>query len=756
MTSDPIMVLGIFTVDLTICPNGARPTSTPLTCVAQIEHRGSAALSLNAITPDSIQLTGTIPVKLRDLPIGTIERRPDRRRRWAIPRASRAPTRAAGSDAEFGNFPVTIDLPLVAETIAPRTGYMKIDAKNAVVNVGLQQSDIQLCSSCASAISGLCNTVLGFITGVVFTPLQQQLNAQVQSQLATQLCTKANSALSPACPLGSHADTADGGAPPLSPDGGLPAVEPNCVYDASPTTCVPTELGFEGNMNLGALFASISPGTSGAVDFALAANGNMIPAPGAAADSNGNTPNGITLGMLGGGLPAPQSDCVPVAPNPAPTNLVVPNQMLTDSVTGYGSDAGPDIGVALDGQFLNYFLGSAYNSGLLCLGVSTEKYQQLNTGLVSFLIPSMKTLTFEQKAAAIAISTRPQKPPQLTIGGGTNLTSDPLLSILLPSFAIDFYIWSEDRYIRAFTFTADVTIPVNLQTGTSGANPSGGLLPTIGTLTIANGVVTNNVLITDDPASIASALSGVLGSIVGQLLGSAIPPINLASALSSLGLTFKIPTGGIQKITQGSESYLAIFGDLGLPTQGGQIAQIDTSATLLGKTVHPEAMTLKTYDPALMPSLQVHFASPADDGRAPVEYSWQIDQGTFSPWSPARDATIRDAMLWMQAKHTLQVTSRIAGVPLSQDTSPASVPFTIDVLPPQVSVRSRTARIQRRGAGHREPGERARRPNARDGQERQGRRVERVAAARADPSVDRLARRRSTCRCATRRGTSAA
>ena len=321
----------------------------------------------------------------------------------------------------------------------------------------------------------------------------------------------------------------------------------------------------------------------------------MIPAPGAAADQNGNTPNGITIGMLGGGLPSPQSMCVPAAPNPAPSALVIPNQMLTDSVTGYANDAGPDLGVALDRQFLNYFLGSIYNSGLLCLGITTEKYQQLNTGLVSFLIPSIKTLTFEQKGAAIAITTRPQTPPVLTLGGGTNLTTDPLLSIGMKSFALDFYVWSEDRYIRAFTFTADLTVPLNIQGGAAG------IQLVLGTVGIANGTVSNNLLITDSPSAVATALTGVLGGIVEQILGSGIPPINLSSALSSLGLTFTIPPDGIQKITQasdaGTESYLGLFGNLGLLPGGSPIPQIDTSAQLIEKTVYANAMQATTMTP---------------------------------------------------------------------------------------------------------------------------------------------------------------
>ncbi|MGO9708834.1 MAG: hypothetical protein ACLQBL_08225 [Polyangiaceae bacterium] len=663
-------------ISVSICPNGSNAGGSPPTCLAEI-YIGNATLTLSAATPDYLTLTGTIPILIPDIQVTGIPiiNGVD------IALGANGTCPSSGSNATTpANIPITVTLPLVAETIAPRTNYTKIDTANATVNISITGSDLTLCAADCGILGFLCNAILSLLPGTIASALEGPLETQVQGILASTLCTKADSALNPACPIGSHPDTEDGGAPPLLPDGGSPT-EPTCVYDSTPdggTICVPTELGLEGNMNLGALLQSISPGAVGAVDFALAANGNMIPAPGTSP-----AVNGMTLGMLGGALPTPQSLCVPMAANPAPTGLVIPNQMLTDSVTGYGSDAGPDIGVAIDGQFLNYFFGSAYNSGLLCLGVTTEKYQQLNTGLVSFLIPSIKTLTFEQKAAAIAITTRPQLPPLVTLGGGTNVNTDPLLSIGLKSFALDFYVWSEDRYIRAFTYTADLTIPMNIQSG------SAGLQLVLGTLVIVNGTVTNNLLITDSPTAVATALTGVLGSIVGQLLGSGIPAINIGSALSSLGLTFTIPPGGIQTITQsqpddaGTESYLGLFGNLGLP--GSPIPQIQTGAQLVEKTVHPEAMTMTTMKPELAPSLHVQFSSPAA-ASSPVEYSWQIDQGTFSAWSQASDVVIQDPMLWMQAKHTLQVVARIAGVPESQDPSPAVIPFTIDVLPPFVQL----------------------------------------------------------------------
>jgi hypothetical protein len=675
---------------LTICPNGSNAGVTPLVCIAEIKI-GGAVLTLNAVTPDAISISGTIPVRVQDIvvnsPFGAID--------IGVGSGLSCDTTNGGvaGDAGFLNFPISITLPLVAETIPPRLGYTKIGTP--IVTSTVTGSDIiACCTTTTPVIVELCNGLLSALTGTVASSLGGQLNTVVGDQISAQLCTKANAELTPPCPYGTSPAGGDGGLPAVLADGGVSGAEPNCVYDADAGAgaCLPIELGLEGHMNLGALLASISPGTTGALDFALAANGNMIPAPGAAADGNGNTPNGMTLGMLGGGLPMPQSECVPVAPNVAPTGLVIPNQMLTDDVTGYGGDAGvdggPDLGVAIDQQFLNYFLGSAYNSGVLCLGITTEKYQQLNTGTVSLLIPTLKTLTFEEKSAAIAITTRPQKPPVLVLGGGTNITSDPLINLTLPSFALDFYVWSEDRYIRGFTFTADVTIPMNIQSSAAG------IQPVIGTLVLANSTVTNNVLITDSASSIASGLSGVLGSLVGQLLGSGIPPINLASALSSYGLTFTIPPGGIQTITQANdaggttESYLGLFGNLGT-VGSAAIRQMNTHAEIHDKTVHPEAMTLTTMTPALAPTLHVTFGAENADGSkptSPVEYSWQIDQGTFSAWSTADDVVIRDPMLWMQAKHTLQVTSRLAGVIASQDMTPVSLPFTIDVLPPMVTV----------------------------------------------------------------------
>ncbi|HEY2514350.1 MAG TPA: hypothetical protein VGI39_25965, partial [Polyangiaceae bacterium] len=223
-------VLGIG-VTITICPGGAQPGNNPPLCVAAIDI-GTAKLNLAAVTPNALEISGTVPVVLRDLPVN-------------IPvfnginialgdPGSLTCNGSSGSDANYGQIPVTITLPLVAETVAPRTGYTKIDTKNAVINVGLQQSDMKLCSSGCGLLGVVCDGILGLLSSTVFSQLQSQIGSVIQQQLQTQLCTKANPALSPSCPIGSHPDPAAG-------DAGSSSA--NCLYDADATQCVPIELG---------------------------------------------------------------------------------------------------------------------------------------------------------------------------------------------------------------------------------------------------------------------------------------------------------------------------------------------------------------------------------------------------------------------------------------------------------------------------------------------------------------------------------
>jgi MYXO-CTERM domain-containing protein len=706
-------------VDISICPDGADSGVTPPTCTVNVNLK-DANLHVDGVTAHSISLSGTIPLRLQDLPIGINGSYSyDFQVAGVGPKGSgsianfgldlgvgeaiggnKCVTNAAGASVpnfDYFGFPITATIPIINETIAPRDGYSQIDFAHAVITPTITSANAGICGDCfldsvnpACTFSfgcncnndhTCCNAVYDFAETSLFSTLTSALTGQISNLLASQACTKTDATTTPSCPTGSH------------------DVSGTCNFDSAPTTCVPIELGLASKIDLSSALASISPGTTGALDITLAGAGDLqVTAPdggaGLPADNTpytGHTPNGVTLTMLGGALPDPQSACVPAFTNVPPTNIPIPDEMLQDTATGWpAGDAlkGPNFGIALSGRFLNYAFGSIYNSGLLCLGITTEQLAQLQTGLLSVLIPSIKNLTFEQKAASVAITTRPQAPPKVTLGGGTDVNKDPLIKIELDKFAVDFYVWSDDRYVRAFTFTGDLTLPLNLSTAKDATtNPNGGLLPVLGTIGIANQVVTNSDLLTDDPVLIANSLASILGGLGGQLVGS-LKPIDLDSATASLGVYLQIPSTGIKKLTKGTDDFLGIFADLS--DKPSATIEPETQVAITQKIVHPEAMSLTTASRDQLPELHVQFSAPQDNGKGNVEYSWSIDNGTHSAWSTEQTQVIKTDYLVFQGNHTLNAWARMVGDPMSENPTAATAPFRIDTLPPTVTIDQQT------------------------------------------------------------------
>ncbi len=672
------ILIGKILVDPTVCPGGPDPKATPPRCHADI-NLGGAKFQLDSVKPNAITLRATVPLKVEDTPVTTEVR--------ANP--------IIGSEFSLGSItlhigygdggcsggvpqvmphalPIGITIPLVEETTAPRNGYMKIDVGNATVDLGgLSSNDVHVCSSCGFA-SAVCSAITdsGFVKGLVVGPLKSGLEKQVKTLLADQLCMAPSPALNPSCPTNT------------SPD----AANKHCVFDSDKNKCVSMLLGTDAHVNLGGLLKSISPATSGGVDFGLAAGGSMKPFPNANANAQGRTPNGMSLGMLGGVIPQPLSKCVPQADLKVPTGIPFPDELaptVNDTATT------PHVGIALAGRFLDYSFGSVYNSGLLCLGVSSEQFDMLRSGLLSIIIPSLKTLTFEQGDAPVAIATRPQAPPTVKIGAGT--PADPLLNITLPKFALDFYIWHLDRYVRVFTFQADLAIPVNLQTGKGPNNPNGGLIPAIGDIKVSNGSVTNADLLMDDPQLVSGALSGLLGGIGKQLVGGGFSPIDLSGALKSFGLGMEIAKIG--KLTKGTDDFVGIFANLS-KVAGAATVEADTTAVLVSKKVPVDHMQLTTMDRASLPELVVDLSSSLDGeshGRHAIEYSWWIDNGSRSAWSVEKQLVIKDDQLLLQGRHVLRVSARVVSEAATEDATPAEVPFTIDALAPFVKVERNAA-----------------------------------------------------------------
>jgi hypothetical protein len=643
-----------------ICPGGPDPAATPPKCEVSVNLAGSTFM-IDAVTPSAIDIAATIPVELDDTPVSvdvgaslTIH----------IGYGANGTCNGSGSvSVDPKPLPVKISLPLVADTTAPRTGYTKIDVDDAVIDLSaISSDDVTVCANCG-LFTSICNGALGLIKGTLVDQLKKGLDSQVKGMLRDQLCTKPSPAVVPSCPTGT------------SPG----ADKKFCVYDADPTKCVPTLLGADGHMDLGTLLRAFSPSTTGAVDFGLAAFGPMKPAPGLPAEG-GRTPNGVTLSFAGGVLPQPTSNCIAPKEISPPKDVPIPDELAPAAAD---PAATPHVGLALSGRFLDYALTNAYNSGLLCLGISTEQVDMLKTGLLSFLIPSLKTITFEQGDAAAAIVTRPGAPPTAKLGGGTDVKTDPLLLVTLPRLSLDFYIWSFDRFARVFTYTGDLTIPVNLQTAKGPNDANGALVPQLGELKVENGSVSNaDVILLDDPTIVAGAVSSIFGTVSQQLVGNGLAPIDLSSALASFGMDLQIDQ--IKKLTKGNDDFLGVFATLAKKA-GTALPESDTRATLVGKRVWKDHLQASTYDHAKLPELELELASSLE-GTRPVEYAWWIDSGTRSPWTAAKHVVIKDDQLFVQGRHVVHVASRVVGEPATEDATPADVPYVIDAVAPVVRI----------------------------------------------------------------------
>ncbi len=675
-----------------ICPNGSDPTANPEICVAELDVP-SANLTLATAAPEDLHITGTIPLRVQDLQVsfGCADLN------ISIDGDGSCP---GSSSAAFDPFPIDVDIAIKVDqnaTHTARLGYSAITI-NSILDqttaTGNLDSNLHICGipSCNAlcCISNLCTCAVAGIAGAlqstIVGQLYSQLQGTLQSTIDNQLCTKAT-ATAP-CPTGTTADS-----------GGI------CRY--SDNTCVSMLLGTDGHMNLGTLVAKFSPGVTAGLDILLAAGGpdkNTTDATATSLDWGDLDPvgGGMTLGLYGGAEAAPASACVPAVKQTIPTGIPIPTELFANTVTPWPTSAtAPDLGIALAGRYIGYALTSAYNSGVLCLGVSTAQFQALSTGFVSAVIPSIKDLTFEpgksSKPASMALTTRPQKPPVVVLGNGTDVNKDPLLKITLPTFAIDFYVWSLDRYIRAFTYTADVTIPVNLQTGADPkTNPTGGIVPVLGDLGIANGVVTNSDLVWEKPTQLASALSSLLGGIVGQFLGKGFNPININGSFAKYGLALDLPPNAFRKLTMsptsapgGKDDYIGLFANLTTAPAG----MVRTAVRITGMEIHPEAMSLTTADRAKFPKLNVDVSSPDDDGSRPLEYTYWVDDQPRAAWTSSHDLVVDDSYLFLQGKHTLHAAARVVGHPESEDDNPAQAPFVVDVLSPVVSLETQSGEV---------------------------------------------------------------
>ena len=642
-----------------LCYGGPKPGDTPPKCVVEVDFSKVSNVKIVAASPNELQLAATLPIRLQRLPIET-------RDLLGNSPAYATATIGAGSCSPVGFLGVPITASLALENVpddpahAARAGYTRIrfDPKKLTVDGGAIKSGFKFCGG--TAMDGF----LGLFSGLIADSIVGGLGEQLAGPVSSATCMTATKLPdgSDQCPTGTFNRSG------------------TCRYaDSDAAECVPMLLGLEQRFDLSRLLASLSPATTGGLDFLVAAGGDMKAAPG------GPTTNGLTLGMLGGAAPQPLSSCVPHGDHKPPTGIELPDLLSANDVPDWKGAQPPHLGVGLAERYLNHAAAAAYDSGLLCVAITTEQIAQLNGGLFSLLAPSIKGLAdgFDTGAhpPAMALSIRPQLAPQITVGANTADFASPLLGVALKNAELDFYMWSHERFVRLFTGKVDVGVPLNLEGTKDGIALR---FPPKSPISFDNASVKNKAVLLEDDAALAKLVQSIAGLIPASTFSS-IAPFKLDSALSSFGLKLTIPEGGIRKLEKGADRFVGVFGYL--ETTGAATPTTTTAARVVKTTVDPKNYELATVGDAPT-RVDVHAQATEDDGAHAVEYAYQVDAGPWSSYFRERDFTVTSPYFMLQGKHTVRVASRLVGVPTSEG-EPVALPVLVDVTPPTVGARAR-------------------------------------------------------------------
>jgi MYXO-CTERM domain-containing protein len=322
-----------------------------------------------------------------------------------------------------------------------------------------------------------------------------------------------------------------------------------------------------------------------------------------------------------------------------------------------------------------------WEGGTLCIEAGTRLSPLLSSSLLSLVgIQSLRSLVFPQTDAAMAIGLRPQTPPDITIGAGTE--ADPIIQVDLEALEIDFYVWSTERYVRFMTFRGDLHIALSID-----FTAGGEVVPVIQDISATNSTVFDSDLVAEDPAALANSVERAL-PLISRFAGGLIPAISLADLLGdTLPVGIELGPNTLRQVIQGSDRFLGVYVDLSMPTTPSPFAgRVDTTLELVSVRVpDPSALAAETLGQGERPSIEIALAAtgPAD---VSFEFQHRLNGGNWSEWSRSPYATIDDPALMLQGRHNVEARARVVGTTDSADIIPARAEFLIDVLAPVIEV----------------------------------------------------------------------
>jgi hypothetical protein len=362
-----------------------------------------------------------------------------------------------------------------------------------------------------------------------------------------------------------------------------------------------------------------------------------------------------------------------------------------DPLTGLYEGMPYHVGASLAEQAVNQTLFAAYNSGALCLELSTDAVHVLAGGAFPLSVGTLDVLTggklrqFADPSAPVILSIVPHGPPVVKYGAGVD--DGGHIKLGWEKAEVSFYALMYERFARVFSVTVDIRAGIAVYN-----DPESLKLK----ISIVDGPTVDNFQPTYNELMPTVAFDEIFADLIGLVFDAALSgglefDYDLATALSSaLGVPLYINMQGFETVPATDPAFLNVYLSLTetpppAPRMAHELPRLALAQNhgLIDSVVDAKGVTRGR------PSGHVRLTA-TDVGLPPgYEVFALVDFGiTRGPFVVDADGsvTIRDPKLRLPGDHTIEIRTRPYHAYDALDRTPRKISVLVDPYAPQVKL----------------------------------------------------------------------
>jgi hypothetical protein len=367
----------------------------------------------------------------------------------------------------------------------------------------------------------------------------------------------------------------------------------------------------------------------------------------------------------------------------------VPN---ADPLTGLYEGVPYHVGASLAEQAVNQTLFAAYNSGALCLELSTDAVHVLAGGAFPLSVGTLDVLTggklrqFADPSAPVILSIVPHGPPVVKYGAGVD--DGGHIQLGWEKAEVSFYALMYERFARVFSVTIDISAGIAVYN-----DPETQKLK----ISIVEGPTVDNFQPVYNELMPTVSFDAIFEDLIGLVFDAALSgglefDYDIATALSSaLGVPLYINMQGFETLPATDPSVLNVYLSLTetpapQPRMANELPRLALAPDhgLIESIVDDQSET-----PRMRPSGRARLTA-ADVGLPPgYEVFALVDFGiTRGPFVVDEDGTvtIRDPKLRLPGDHTIEIRTRPYHAYDALDRTARKISVHVDPYAPHVKL----------------------------------------------------------------------